>query len=142
LEIAGVGLDLDPRGRLPVPEAWKVPNVETVGFIENLELLYARSVGMLAPVFGGSGVRVKLLEGFRMGMPVVTTSDGAFGLPLTDGREALITSDPDGFAERVARLVCDGALRDRLRAEGYAYLAKHHSLAVAQDMMRRVLAGA
>jgi len=138
-EIAGVGLQPDARGKLPVPEAWKVPGVEVVGFLEDLEPLYARSLGMLAPVFGGSGVRVKLLEGFRAGMPVITTRDGAFGLSLADGREALISSDPDGFAERAERLVHDGTLRGHLRDEGYAYLEKRHSIASAQDTMRRAL---
>lgn len=138
-EIAGVGLKPDAQGKLPVPESWKVPGVETVGFLEDLEPLYERSLGMLAPVFGGSGVRLKLLEGFRAGMPVVTTPDGAFGLPLEDGREALIASEPDAFAERVERLVKDAPLRDQVREQGYAYLEKHHSLAVAQGFMRRVL---
>ncbi len=138
-EIAGVGLKPDATGVLPVPEAWKVPGVTTVGFLEDLEPLYARSLAMLAPVFGGSGVRVKMLEGFRAGMPVVTTPDGAFGLPLTDGKEALVAGDPEGFAERVAKLVDDEALRQRVREGGYGYLEEHHSLRVAQDVMRRVL---
>lgn len=138
-EIAGVGLKTDARGKPIAPDTWKVPGVETVGFLEDLEPLYARSLGMLAPISGGSGVRMKLLEGFRAGMPVVTTPDGAFGLPLEDGKEALIASDPDGFAERVERLVRDAPLRDRLREEGYGYLERHHSLAVAQAVMRGVL---
>jgi polysaccharide biosynthesis protein PslH len=138
-EIAGVGLKPDASGRLPVPEAWKVPGVETVGFLDDLEPLYARSLGMLAPILGGSGVRMKLLEGFRAGMPVVTTPDGAFGLPLKDGSEALIASDADGFAERVERLVKGQEVRDRVREGGYRYLEAHHSLAVAQDIMREVL---
>ena len=138
-EIAGVGLKPDASGRLPVPDAWKVPGVETVGFLEDLEPLYDRSIGMLAPITGGSGVRLKLLEGFRAGMPVVTTPDGAFGLPLEDGKEALISSDPEGFAGRVERLVKDAALRDRVREGGYAFLEAHHSLAVAQAVMRRAL---
>jgi glycosyltransferase involved in cell wall biosynthesis len=139
LEIAGVGLKPDASGKLPVPEAWKVPGVTTVGFLEDLEPLYVRSVAMLAPVFGGSGVRVKMLEGFRAGMPVVTTPDGAFGLPLEDGKEAFVAGDPDGFAERVERLVKDEAVRQRVREGGYSYLEQHHSLKVAQDVMRRVL---
>ena len=94
---------------------------------------------MLAPVFGGSGVRVKMLEGFRAGMPVVTTPDGAFGLPLSDGNEALVAQDPDGFAERVERLVKDEPLRQRIREGGYTYLETYHSLRVAQDVMRKVL---
>ena len=138
-EIAGVGLDKEPSGALRVPEAWKVRGVTTVGFLEDLEPLYQRSLAMLAPVFGGSGVRVKMLEGFRAGMPVVTTPDGAFGLPLTDGAEALVAGDPDGFAERVSRLVDDEPLRQRIREGGYTYLERHHSLGAAQDIMRRVL---
>jgi polysaccharide biosynthesis protein PslH len=139
LEIAGVGLKPDASGRLPVPDAWKVPGVETIGFLEDLEPLYARSRAMLAPILGGSGVRMKLLEGFRAGMPVVTTPDGAFGLPLEDGQEALIAGDPEDFAERAARVVADGELGDRLREGGYRFLASHHSLGVAQAVMRRVL---
>lgn len=138
-EIAGVGLKPGPDGKLPVPDTWKVPGVETVGFLEDLEPLYARSLGMLAPVFGGSGVRLKLLEGFRAGMPVVTTPDGAFGLPIRDGEEALVASDPEAFAERVERLCKEEALRERVREGGYAYLEAHHSLAVAQGVMRDVL---
>lgn len=138
-EIAGVGLKPDASGKLPVPETWKGPGIETVGFLEDLEPLYARSLGMLAPITGGSGVRLKLLEGFRAGMPVVTTPDGAFGLPLEDGKEALISSDPEGFAERVERLVKDEGVRERVREGGYAYLEEHHSLAVAQRVMRAAL---
>ena len=138
-EIAGVGLKPDASGKLPVPEAWKVPGVTTVGFLDDLEPLYQRSLAMLAPVFGGSGVRVKMLEGFRAGMPVVTTPDGAFGLPLHDGKEAMIAGDPRGFAERVEQLVNDEALRQRVREGGYGYLEEHHSLAAAQGVMRKVL---
>ena len=139
LEIAGADLDPDTSGRLPVPDAWKVPGVETVGFLAELEPLYERSLGVLAPVLGGSGVRIKVLEGLRAGLPVVTTLDGASGLALTDGKEALVASDPDAFAERVERLVQDQGLRARLRDEGYAYLEKHHSPAVAQSALRTAL---
>jgi polysaccharide biosynthesis protein PslH len=138
-EIAGVGLNPDASGRLTVPDAWRVPGVETVGFLKDLEPLYARSVAVLAPVTGGSGVRLKLLEGFRAGLPVVTTPDGAFGLPLEDGREALIAADPEAFADRVVRLLEDAVLRERLVEHAYGFLEQHHSLAVAQRVMRRAL---
>lgn len=138
-EIAGIGLKPDASGKLPVPEAWRVDGVETIGFLEDLEPLYARSVAMVAPVFGGSGVRLKLLEGLRAGVPVVTTSDGAFGLPLADGREMMIADDAQAFAERVARVLREADLRATLVREGYAFLERYHSLEVAQAVMRRVL---
>ena len=138
-EIAGVGLKPDPTGKLPVPDAWKSPGIETVGFLEDLEPLYARSIAMIAPITGGSGVRMKLLEGFRAGMPVVTTPDGAFGLPLVDGQDALISADPTAFAERAVRLTADFDARHQLREGGYAFLEKYHSLATAQTIMRGAL---
>lgn len=138
-EIAGVGLKPDASGKLPVPEAWRGPGIETVGFLEDLEPLYARSLGMIAPITGGSGVRMKLLEGFRAGLPVVTTPDGAFGLPLTDGKEALIAADAAGFAERVERIADNAEVRARLVDGGYGFLEAHHSLAVAQNVMRGAL---
>lgn len=138
LEIAGVGLPVE-RGRPVAPDAWKVPGVETVGFLHDLEPLYDRSLAMLAPVFGGSGVRLKLLEGFRAGMPLVTTTDGASGLQVRDGRELLVADDAEGFADRVARIVEDADLRARLRADAYGYLEQRHSLVAAQRAMRAAL---
>jgi polysaccharide biosynthesis protein PslH len=134
-EIAGVGL----KPGAPPPAAWDVAGVTTRGFMEDLEPLYARSIAMLAPILGGSGVRLKLLEGFRAGMPVITTPDGAFGLPLEDGREAMIAADPEAFAERVARVASDSALREALRERAYRFLEQHHSLEVAQTIMLRAI---
>lgn len=139
-EIAGVDLEPDASGRLPVPAAWRVPGVETVGFLADLEPLYARSLALLAPVLSGSGVRIKVLEGFRAGVPVVTTPAGAFGLPLADGREALIAADAEGLAERVVRLTRDDGLRIALRDRAYAYLEAHHGPALAQRELRAALA--
>jgi glycosyltransferase involved in cell wall biosynthesis len=138
LVIAGVGLPTE-HGRPIVPEEWRVPGVETVGYLEDLEPLYVRSLAMLAPVFGGSGVRLKLLEGFRAGMPLITTPDGVSGLPVADGKELLVGATARAFADRVARIVDDRALRARLRAQGYAYLERRHSLAAAQGAMRAAL---
>jgi glycosyltransferase involved in cell wall biosynthesis len=139
MEIAGVDLPTATDGRPRVPEPWRIPGVTTVGFLDDLESLYARSLAMLAPVAGGSGVRIKVLDALAAGLPVVTTAEGASGLALTDGKEAMIASDEDGFAERAVRLVRDDGLRMSLRDCGYAYLERHHSLAIAQRMMRQAL---
>jgi glycosyltransferase involved in cell wall biosynthesis len=138
LEIAGVGLAME-GGKALVPDAWKVAGVETVGFLEDLEPLFDRSIAMLAPMFGGSGVRMKVLEGFGAGVPIVTTSDGTSGLFVEDGRELLVGASADDFADRAVRVAEDGSLRARLAAAGYAYLEEHHSLPAAQSVMRAAL---
>jgi polysaccharide biosynthesis protein PslH len=139
LTIAGPGLRRDVDGSLVVPPGWSIPGIRTVGYVKDLEEVYQASVAMVAPILGGSGVRMKLLESMRAGMPTVTTTDGAAGLDVVDGREMLVADAPDAFAERTVRLLSDPALRDGLRTAGYAYLEGHHSLAVARARLEKAL---
>lgn len=141
LVIAGSGLRTDAAGRPRVPRAWQAPGIEVRGYVEDLEPLYAGSRAMIAPILGGSGVRIKLLEAFRAGMPVVTTPAGAAGLRVTSGVELLVEpeSEPERFARAVRTLLSDGALRERLRAAGYRYLAANHAPAHADAALRAAL---
>ena len=69
---------------------------------------------VLAPLFSGTGQRVKLLEAFAMGMPVVTTPLGARGFPLTEGADLLIRDSPEGFRNALGRLAGSSELRREL----------------------------
>jgi glycosyltransferase involved in cell wall biosynthesis len=142
LTIAGPGLRRAADGTLAVPEAWSLPGIRTVGYVDDLESLYKDSLAIVAPILGGSGVRMKLLESMRAGMPTVTTTDGAAGLDVKDGQEMLIADDPARFAQGVVRLLNDAGLRERLRTGGYAYLENHHSLVVARARLAQALVGA
>jgi glycosyltransferase involved in cell wall biosynthesis len=139
LTIAGPGLTPRADGSYELPPAWALPGIKAVGFLEDLEDLYRNVRGMVAPVVGGSGVRMKLLETMSAGMPTVTTVDGAAGLGVTDGKEVLVAGSPSEFAERVVRLLADPALREQLRRGGYDYLAARHSEAVTRASLERAL---
>jgi glycosyltransferase involved in cell wall biosynthesis len=135
LTIAGPGLRRGLDGALEVPPNWRLPGIATVGYVDSLEDVYRNSLAMVAPILGGSGVRMKLLESMRAGMPTATTHDGAAGLAVQDGREMLVDDDPTRFAANVVRLLTDVELRARLRTAGYAYLEAHHSLAAASSRL-------
>jgi glycosyltransferase involved in cell wall biosynthesis len=142
LTIAGTGLPKKPDGALDVPAEWVKPGITTIGFVESLEEVYRSTVGMVAPVVGGSGVRMKLLETMSAGMPTVTTTDGAAGLGVSHEREVLIADAPGDFADCVVRLLADADLRDRLRRGGYEFIAARHSELVARVTLERSLAAA
>lgn len=138
LTIVGGGLPKDAQGVPVMPEHWRLSGIRAAGYVADLETIYADTIGLVAPIIGGSGVRMKLLEAFAAGMPTVTTTDGAAGLPVADGRELLIADTPQAFASHVIELLRDPILRDRLRQNGTAYLAANHSAAIG----RARLAGA
>jgi glycosyltransferase involved in cell wall biosynthesis len=138
-EIAGAGLRTDKLGDVVAPSAWCRPGIRMLGFVEDLTALYERSAVMVAPILGGTGIRVKLLEAFRHGLPTVTTPDGAAGLPIETGREAFVEAEASAFAARAVELATSRRLRHQLREAAYAFLERHNGLAEAQGVVSALI---
>jgi len=72
------------------------PNVELAGHIPDTRTLYhSPNTVVMAPLFSGTGQRVKLLEAFSMACPVITTRVGAMGFPVEAGVNMLIAQTGD-----------------------------------------------
>jgi glycosyltransferase involved in cell wall biosynthesis len=58
---------------------------------------------MIAPLFSGGGMKVKLIEGMATGKGIVTTPIGAEGIHMVHLKHAQITDNADDFANAVVR---------------------------------------
>jgi glycosyltransferase involved in cell wall biosynthesis len=104
-----------------------VPGVEirenvavTKPYFENAAiLLYAPETG--------SGVKVKVLEAFAYGVPVVTTPDGVEGIEAKDGVHAGIHGTDEGLIERSIQLLSNPALQETQRIAARSLLETNHS---------------
>jgi O-antigen biosynthesis protein len=94
------GSDPPPRHIYGSPSG----SLEMLGYVEDVREPLARYSLFVCPIRSGSGVRVKLLEAFAAGIPVVSTTVGAEGLARKDGEFCALADDPAGFAERVVML--------------------------------------
>jgi glycosyltransferase involved in cell wall biosynthesis len=123
-------LEREPRARLvvvgsdpPPPHAYAdfAGRLEMRGYVEDVREPLSRYAVFVCPILSGSGVRVKLLEAFAAGMPVVSTCVGAEGLAAKDGEFCRLSDDAAGFAERVLALFTDpdaaAVMAARARAE-------------------------
>lgn len=72
----------------------------------------------------GGGTRLKIVEAWAAGVPVVSTPLGADGLGAADDIDILLASDPEGFSRALLRVIEDDALYDRLRENGLRRAAK------------------
>lgn len=68
----------------------------------------------VVPLRVGGGTRLKILDAWAMGKPVVSTSVGCEGLDARDGENILIRDTPQAFAEAVKAVLGDEELRRRL----------------------------
>jgi glycosyltransferase involved in cell wall biosynthesis len=96
----------------------KMDNVVVTGWVEDVKPYIARSSVYIAPLWLGTGMRVKILEAWGMAKPVVTTSVGSQGIDCTPGEDVLIADDVQGFAAQTVRLLKDRALREKLGRNG------------------------
>jgi glycosyltransferase involved in cell wall biosynthesis len=123
-----VGSDPPPRHSLRDAEA-----IEMIGFVEDVREPLSRCAVFVCPILAGSGIRVKLLEAFAAGIPVVSTRVGAEGLADKDGEVCALADDPAAFAAHAVRL-----LQDQAEAESLARRARAEVIA-KRDM--RVITG-
>ncbi|MFN7941431.1 MAG: glycosyltransferase [Thermoanaerobaculia bacterium] len=82
---------------------------------------------LIVPLRTAIGLRMRILEAWARGMPVISTPEGAAGLGAEDGRELLLASDASEFVRAVARLAEERDLAPRLVAAGSERLAREHS---------------
>ncbi len=88
--------------------------------------LAAASV-MAVPLRYGGGTRLKILEAFAAGCPVVSTAKGAEGLKVKDGEHLLIRDEIEGIVEGVCQMWSDPALGEKLANCAYELVKAEYS---------------
>jgi len=93
-------------------------NVRFLGRVESTATPLAAARVALAPVRHGSGTRLKLLEYFAAGLPVVCTAKSAEGLDVVDGTHVRLAETPAAFVNAIRDLHGDTRASAALGAAG------------------------
>jgi glycosyltransferase involved in cell wall biosynthesis len=128
----------DPTAAM-LAAARRDPSVVVTGAVESVvPYLHAPCV-VAVPLRLGSGTRLKILEAFAAGRPVISTAKGAEGLDAIDGTHLLVRDDPDGFAGAIVDLWHDADLRRQLCQHATALVRAQYSWSVAADRIAQSL---
>ena len=98
--------------------------IEVQGPVDDAVRELARGRVAVVPLLAGSGTRLKILEAWAAGLPVVSTTLGAEGLPVCDGENILLADGAVHFAEAVLRLLACSSIRESLGKSGRLLLEK------------------
>lgn len=128
-EVFPLVIAADPAATLVVAGAgsWEAagtklehPNIRALGLVRDMREAFERYAVFVCPILSGSGVRVKLLEAFASGIPVVSTTLGAEGLAADGDGYCELADRPADFARAVVEV-----LGVPERAMGMAARARH-----------------
>jgi polysaccharide biosynthesis protein PslH len=98
--------------------------IEVTGEVEDAVAELARAEVAVVPLLAGSGTRLKILEAWCAGTPVVSTSIGAEGLPARDGEHIVIADGAQPFQQAIGRLLACKVHAERIAASGRLLLEK------------------
>lgn len=73
--------------------------------VEGVRKAYREGTVFVAPLWGPGGTRLKIFSAMSTGVPVVTTSVGAQGIEVVDGKHLIIADTPEKMAEAVVKLL-------------------------------------
>jgi GT2 family glycosyltransferase/glycosyltransferase involved in cell wall biosynthesis len=104
--------------------------VELLGFVEDIQPLFSSCALFVCPIRSGSGVRVKLLEAFASGIPVVSTRLGAEGLARVDGEFCALADEAREFADKTVELLRDSDLAASMAGRARAEVEANWDMAV------------
>jgi sugar transferase (PEP-CTERM/EpsH1 system associated) len=96
-------------GRDPYPSLVELskrdPSVTVTGRVDDVRPYMEEAAVYIVPLRIGGGTRLKIYEAMAMEKPVVSTTIGAEGLPVTDGEEIVLADTPESFAQAVVELL-------------------------------------
>jgi glycosyltransferase involved in cell wall biosynthesis len=118
-----------------VRQCGRLAGVTVKGPVKDVALEYGRARAMIVPLRAGSGTRIKILEAFSFGVPVVSTTEGIAGLNLRNEVHLLIADTPQGFAQACERVLTDDALAARLTRNADAWLRENHTLDAVRELL-------
>jgi len=104
-------------GSAPTDNVKKISSIDgirSIGEVDNVKsYLYEASV-FVNPIRTSAGIKGKVLEAMSCGIPVVSTTKGAWGLEAEPNKEILLADNPSKFAKKVLELLDDSKLHSEI----------------------------
>lgn len=102
-------------------------NVEVHFDVEDLSSLYQESAVFVNPMQRGTGVKLKTVEAILRGLPVVSTSIGAEGSGLMNGKHYKCADSAKEFAASISELLDNRNLARELVRQSQDYVGEHYN---------------
>jgi glycosyltransferase involved in cell wall biosynthesis len=106
--------------------------IEIVGTVPSVLEYLHRAAVVAVPLRVGGGTRLKIFEAMGAGKAVVSTTIGAEGLAVVDGRDILLADTPAAFSAAVIRLLQDSNERRRLEDAALGTASRYDWSAIAE----------
>jgi glycosyltransferase involved in cell wall biosynthesis len=116
------------KGSKEVLQDVRKPQVTITGMLPSVLPYLCHADVALVPLKFESGTRFKILEAAACVVPIVSTTLGAEGIPVEDGKHILIADEADAFVEAIVQLINDKSFAHGIAKNCYGLVKKDYSI--------------
>lgn len=113
----------------------KDANVKFVGTVPDANEFMLDHELMIVPLLSGSGIRVKIVEAMALGRVVITTSVGAEGLSVENGKHLFIADTPEEFLSVINKCIQTPDLCTIISENARGFISLHHNNELITDKL-------
>lgn len=130
-------------GRNPPASLWRrvgaTPGAELHANVADVRPYLARAAVMVVPLRIGGGSRLKILEAFAAGLPVVSTRIGAEGLAVGDDEHLILAETSDDIAAALLHRVPTGDALLRMTRQARQLVESRYEWDILADQLDAIL---
>ncbi|MBU7594463.1 glycosyltransferase [Metabacillus halosaccharovorans] len=107
----------------------KYRNIQIIGYVEDLNYEFSKACGMVIPLIFGTGVKLKTLEAFSYGLPIITTDYGVEGISLPHNKEEnpyILENNVEDYWRHMLSL-SDKTLNETISKSSYLFFKHQYS---------------
>lgn len=116
----------------------KLPGVDVVGEVHDLQDVFRTTSAVVVPLRAGSGTRIKVLEAFAQRLPVVSTTLGCEGVEARPGTDLLVGDTPEELAAACVRILADPAVAALVADAGHRVWQSRYRWDDIREQIRRL----
>lgn len=113
----------------------KDANVKFVGTVPDANEFMLDHELMIVPLLSGSGIRVKIVEAMALGRVVITTSVGAEGLSVENGKHLFIADTPEEYLSVINKCIQTPDLCTIISENARGFISLHHNNELITDKL-------
>jgi len=128
-------------GKNPPEELKKYQDedVSVTGYVDDVRPWIAKVEVFIAPLFSGSGIRIKILEAMAMGKSIISTSLGAEGIDIENMKNIIIADNKEEFVKGVELLFTDKKIQENLSKNARTLVERKYSFEVIEKTLKQII---
>lgn len=109
------------------------PSIEVTGTVEDVRPSLRDATALVVPLLSGGGTRIKILEAMALGLPVISTTVGAEGLPFHHGQHLMLADEANTFAAQCGDMLGSSELQAMIATAARKEVVEYYSWAAASQ---------